>query len=46
MGNLFVARTASIITTCVLQGKNVVRYLEKLVARYFAGKPPPLFSKI
>ena len=46
MGDLFVARTASIIATCRLQSKNVGIYLNNVTERYFAKRTPPLFSEI
>jgi transposase len=46
LGDLFVARTASIIATCRLQGTNVGKYLNDVMDRYFGKKPSLLFSEI
>jgi transposase len=46
IGDLFVARTASVIATCRLQGKNVRKCLSGIMEKHFAKKPSPLFSEI
>jgi len=45
-GDLFVSRTASVITSCKLQFRNSSKYFADIVKNYFSKKDPPLLSEV